>query len=238
MAGTFVVMASYSGDAANLPSSTTDSVTVMVPDFELSSPGDVATVTAGQSATTTLNVIPFYGYHGTVTFSCGTLEIGETCIFNPTTVSPSNGMLVSSTVIPTTKARTTAHLRGLAEPLQNIAWASILCLIFTPRRTWRLSLHLLRTHPVHSTAGCRLLSLSSCSSSLTFTELWSKQCGTPADKQTIVVTGTDAASNLAHSINLILTVQWSRRGSMDLSPLRISLLFSLAYWVGVSVRYS
>lgn len=70
-AGTFIVTASYSGDAANLPNSSTDTVTVMVSDFKFSTPGAVATITAGQSATTSLDVIPFYGYHVTVTFSCG-----------------------------------------------------------------------------------------------------------------------------------------------------------------------
>jgi len=207
MAGTFVVTGTYAGDAANLPSSFSDTVTVMVPDFSFYSTGEIATIAAGQSATTTLNVTPFYGYHGTITLSCGTLEPGETCIFNPPTVTPSDGMLASSTIITTTTARTTAHLRGVAEPLQKIAWASVLCFLFIPLRAWR-RLHLLRIALMTLVLAIGLLSLSACSSSPSSQGSGgATDRGTPAGTQTIVVTGTDAASNLSHSIKLTLTVQ-------------------------------
>lgn len=204
---TFVVTGTYAGDAANLPTSFSDTVTVMVPDFSFYSTGEIATIAAGQSATTTLNVTPFYGYHGTITLSCGPLEAGETCIFNPATVTPSDGMVASSTIVTTTTARTTAHLRGVAEPLQKIAWASVLCFLFVPRRAWR-RLHLLRTALMTLVLAAGLLSLSACSSSPSSQSSGgAADRGTPAGTQTIVVTGTDAASNLSHSIKLTLTVQ-------------------------------
>jgi hypothetical protein len=80
-AGSFSVTASYAGDANNL-SSTSNSVaiTVVAPDYTVTASPAMATITVGQSATTTLTITPVGGYNGTVKFSCGTLPAGTTSL--------------------------------------------------------------------------------------------------------------------------------------------------------------
>jgi len=209
-AGTVVVTATYSGDAANLPSSSTDPVTVMVPDFAFSSTGAVATITAGQSATTTLNVFSEYGYHGTINFSCSGLTAGEACIFSPTTVTPNaDGSVVSSTIVTSTTAPTSAHLSGLAQPLQRIAWSTLFFLALSPKRIWRLNRRLMRSSMLTLLLAIALLHLSACSSSSPSgtQSPGTPNQGTPKGTQTITVTAADSAGGPSHSISLQLTVQ-------------------------------
>lgn len=207
-AGAYSVTASFPGDVANLSATSSPlPITVLVPNFAFSSPGAVATITAGQSATTTLNIFSEYGYHGTVIFSCSGLTAGENCTFSPSTLTPpANGQLVSATIVTSTTAPTSSHLRGLAEPLQGIAWASILCLTLFPRRTWRMSRTLMRTALMTLLLAASLISISGCSSSSPSPSP-SQNSGTPKGTQTITVTAADSVGGPAHSITFQLTVQ-------------------------------
>jgi hypothetical protein len=207
-AGTYSVTASFPGDAATLSATSSPlPITVMVPNFLFSSPGAVATITAGQSATTTLNIISEYGYHGTITFSCSGLTAGENCTFSPATLTPpANGQLVSATIVTSTTAPASAHLRGLGEPLQRIAWASILCLTLSPHRAWGMSRTLKRTALMTLLLAASLISISGCSSSSPSPSP-SQNSGTPKGTQTITVTAADSVGGPTHSISLQLTVQ-------------------------------
>lgn len=204
-AGTVVVTATYSGDVANLPSSTTDTVTVQVPNFIFSAPGAVATITAGQSATTTLNVISEYGYHGTINLSCSGLAVGENCTFSPTTLTPpADGSLVSSTIITSTTAPSSARLRDTAGSLHGIAWASLLGLMLLPRRIWQQRRRLMQTSILTLVLAVSLMYISGCAGSSPST---SQNAGTPAGTQTITVTAADSAGGPSHTLTLQLTVR-------------------------------
>jgi hypothetical protein len=215
-AGPVVVTASYAGDSANLPSTSTNTFTIMVPDFNLSSTGSIGMIPAGESVTTTLTVISSYGYHGNVTFSCSGLTAGEACVFTPSTVSPpATSTPVTASIVITTTPRPLARLRGLAEPLQGIAWASIFCLTLTPRRLWRSHLSHLRAVLLTLLLVCGLFSLSACSSSPSSQAPTppsggtptTPATGTPAGTQIITITAADAANNLSHSLKVTLIVQ-------------------------------
>jgi hypothetical protein len=205
-AGKYSVTASYSGDAANLPA-TSDAIafTVLVPDFLFSSPGAIATITAGQSATTTLNIISEYGYHGTINFSCSGLTTGENCTFTPASLTaPADGQLISSTIV--TSTTTSAYLNGLAEPLRGIAWASLLCLALSPRRIRQLNLRLIRASVFTLLLLIGFIHLTGCSSGSS-SPSGSQNSGTPKGTQTITVTAADSAGGPSHSLTLQLTVQ-------------------------------
>jgi hypothetical protein len=70
------------------------------PGFVLTaSPLSPATVTAGNSATSTVNMTPTFGFTGVVTLSCTELPNGAACQFNPPSIP---GSSTSSLVITTT----------------------------------------------------------------------------------------------------------------------------------------
>lgn len=50
-----------------------------------------ASITAGSSATSTVTVIPTFGFSSAVTFSCAGLPSGATCAFNPPSIANSSG---------------------------------------------------------------------------------------------------------------------------------------------------
>jgi hypothetical protein len=74
--------------------------------FEVSaSAASPAPVTAGNSATSTVSVIPTFGFNSSVVLSCAGLPTGASCGFNPPTIAGSSGM---STVTLTTTTSTAA----------------------------------------------------------------------------------------------------------------------------------
>jgi hypothetical protein len=206
-AGTYSVTASYSGDVANLPStSTAVSINVMVPNFAVSSPSTSATISAGQSVTTTININPAYGYTGTIKFSCSGLTTGENCTFSlPTVTAQGNGAPLTSTLVISTTAPFSARLRGLTEPLERIAWASLLGLALSPRRIWRLNRHITRASLLTLLLAVGLIQLSGCSSSSPSPS--PSNTGTPKGTQTITITAADSAGGPSNTIPLQITVQ-------------------------------
>ncbi|NYF52947.1 FG-GAP-like repeat-containing protein [Tunturiibacter gelidoferens] len=203
--GSFAVTATYAGDVANLGSASTPvTVTVAAPDYTITASPSSATIKAGQSATTTLTVTPVGGYTGTVKFSCGTLPTGVGCTFAPSSVTPSSGAATSTLTITTT-APTTAFLRRLSVPLQGVAWASLLFLAFSPRRTRGLNRRFARAMLFTLLLAAGLFTFSGCSSSSPSNPVTNP--GTPAGAQTITVTTADSSGNLSHAINFQVTVQ-------------------------------
>jgi uncharacterized protein (DUF2141 family) len=65
------------------------------PGFELSTSGlSPATVTAGNSATSTVTAAPTFGFKTAVTLSCAGLPTGSSCAFNPPSIANSSGTSV------------------------------------------------------------------------------------------------------------------------------------------------
>lgn len=72
-------------------------------------------VSAGQSASTTITVIPDAGFTQPVNFSCGGLPVGAGCSFNPMAVTPSGGP-VNTTLTVSTNGGPVARLSSSASP--------------------------------------------------------------------------------------------------------------------------
>jgi hypothetical protein len=205
-AGNYAVTASYAGDVDN-SSSTSTAVTVAIatPDYTITASPSSATISPGQSATTTLTVTPVGGYGGTVKFSCGTLPSGATCTFAPASVTPTSGAATSVLTITTT-APSTALLRDRSLPLQGIAWASLILLTLSPRKLRGLNRRLARATLLTLLLAAGLLSFSGCSSSSPSNNTPTNP-GTPAGAQTITLTAADSSGSLSHAINFQVTVQ-------------------------------
>lgn len=96
------------------------------PGFELSA-SSPANTTAGNSATSTVNVIRNFGFNQTVTFSCAGLPTGATCTFNPPSVASSSG--ISSLTITMTSSTATGtypiQIQGTAGSVVNSAAVSL-----------------------------------------------------------------------------------------------------------------
>jgi hypothetical protein len=205
-AGTYSVIASYSGDVANLPSTSASvAVNAMGPNFSVSSSNSSATVSAGQSVTTAININPAFGYAGTISFSCSGLTTGESCTFMPPTISAqANGAPLSSTLVISTTAPSSARMRVLAQPTQKIAWAILLCVAFSPKRIWRLNRRLTRASVLTLLLAIGLIDVSGCGASSSPST--PQNNGTPRGTQTITVNAADSAGVLSHAISLQLTV--------------------------------
>lgn len=96
-AGGFTVLINGNGSAAN-------------PNYSINAPTPSASVTAGSSATYTVNLAGTNGYTGTVTFACGNLPTGATCSFSPSSVSAQGAVPISTTVTITTTGSAAASL--------------------------------------------------------------------------------------------------------------------------------
>ena len=78
------------------------------PDFSASSPTTSLTLLAGQSGTATITVTPINNFTGSVSFACTGLPAGNTCSFNPPTVTPSGAPVTTTATIQTGGSATTA----------------------------------------------------------------------------------------------------------------------------------
>jgi hypothetical protein len=85
-AGTHMLSANYAGDAV-LTASTGGPITEMVADFTMQSQTATLTLTAGQTGTAAISVIPLGGSTQTVSFTCGNLPATLSCAFAPTSVT-------------------------------------------------------------------------------------------------------------------------------------------------------
>ena len=85
------------------------------PDFSLGAAPSSLSVTAGQSATTTISVTPINGFAGSVAFECSSgLPPGASCSFAPATVTPTGA--AASTTLTISTARQTASTSGRLFP--------------------------------------------------------------------------------------------------------------------------
>jgi len=193
--------------------------TTPVPAFALSATSTSATLTAGQSATTTIDVTPSGGFSGSVALTCSGLPTGASCGFAPATVTV-NGSVASSALTITTTGQaallgTSQQRDPLAPWLPGVALAALLL----PATRGRWTKTALRRYQILS---CLLLAcalLASCgggsggggggSGSSTSSSSSSSSSGgtgsTPAGTYIITVTGTSGTTS--HTVNYSLTVQ-------------------------------
>jgi hypothetical protein len=96
--------------------------------FEVSaSAASPAPVTAGNSATSTVSVIPTFGFSGSVVLSCAGFPSGASCGFNPSTIAGSSGR---STLTLTTTTSTAAgtypvQVQGVVGSIVNSSAVSL-----------------------------------------------------------------------------------------------------------------
>lgn len=206
--GSYTVTASYSGDAANLPSTSNATTVAVVPqDFTLSAPGNYASIKAGQAVGALLTVdATQYGFGPPISFSCSGLTTGERCTFTPPTVTLQNREYAEGTtqlIIFTTGPTTNTNLRRMVVPLQGAAWAGLLCLLAFPRRTRRLRHLLLKRSLLAISLAIVLLHVTACSSGS-----GGSQSGiTPSGTQTITITAAGPSGSPSHILTIQLNIQ-------------------------------
>lgn len=79
--------------------------TSTVPDFSVTTALSTATISAGQSATFTLNVTPVNGFNKPITLACSGLPAGASCSISPNPVTPSGAAATPVTVTIDTAVR-------------------------------------------------------------------------------------------------------------------------------------
>ena len=91
---------SYNGDTNYAAVSAQSSfVTVIIPDFSLNIPSTPFNITAGQSGTLQISVVPATNNSSPVTLSCnGNLPIGYSCSLQPATLNLANGATSTATL--------------------------------------------------------------------------------------------------------------------------------------------
>ena len=199
-AGSHSITAQYGGDT-NFAGSTSSAITITVlaatPSFSIAASPASATVTAGQSAQTTITVTPANGFSQQVSFACSGLPAGGSCSFSPATVTPSGSAATTTLTIATTAtsssftAPATTGTRGgllLAVAAGGVLW------LFRRRGLpggLRLGVLLLLTLVV--TAGCGGSS--------------SSKNGSQTQPQTYTVTITATAGSESQTASYSLTVQ-------------------------------
>ena len=162
------------------------------PDFAVAVASPSLTVTAGQTATTTLSITPANGFDSPVSFTCSGLSSGASCSFSPATVTPS-GKAANTTLSVVTSASTASSSRRTSHIFPG-ALAIGLCFFgWNKRRRFRL-LSLLGVPVIM--AGLQLL--SGCGGGAAVSP--------PPQPVTSTITVTAASGSLQHTSTFTLTI--------------------------------
>lgn len=149
------IFANYSGDTV-LQASSGGPLTATISDYSVQAQPSTLTVGPGQSAATTLAVLPIGGSTQTIQFSCGTLPANLTCTFSPAKVTL-DGTDVAPVKLVIGNANTTASLvtnKSLIGVGGSIAFALMLVPFGRRRRLkWLLIIGALVLVPF-SVTGC------------------------------------------------------------------------------------
>ena len=210
--GTYSILANYSADNANLPStSNTLSITITIPDFTLTADRIAQLVNRGQPVTTTVTVAPLNGYNGTVNLACTALPAETACSFTPSSLAPATGPATATLTINTTPSSTTSAQSEpppRSRPLPHIIWAAVIaCLALSPKHLRRNSL---RSSLFALAFLGALLTLTACNSSPAAANPAPPthfDPGTPTGIQSITITATESTGKPSHSMTLQITVQ-------------------------------
>jgi hypothetical protein len=195
--GGFNVMINGNGSAAN-------------PNYSIGTQTPSQSVTAGGSATYTVNLAGTNGYNGTVTFSCGNLPAGTTCSFSPSSVVANGAVPQTTTLTITTTASASAQLVGPNRPeakhnstimlasLSSIGVFGMFLLGGGKKRTSRILGATMMLLMLCTLVGC----------SGTSTGGKGSGSGTPAGQYAVAVTSTGTGTGApSHTLTVMLVVQ-------------------------------
>jgi len=197
------------------------------PDFTISATPATGTVTAGNSATYTVNISPTNGFTGSVSLTASGLPSGATASFNPVSVSGSGSSTLTVSSSSSTPAGSyTLTVTGTSGTLTHTATVTLNVTDFTlsatpssqtinanggtsytatvtPANGFNGSVSLgVSGLPTGATASLSPASISGGSGSSTLTV--STDCSTPAGTYTLIITGT--SGTLSHSASVTLVV--------------------------------
>jgi hypothetical protein len=185
---------------------TSNAVAFPVAGFSMGASPTSATVTAGQSATYTVQVTPQYSsFDSAITFSATGLPRGCTASFSPATVTPGANP-ASSTLTLTTKARTEASTGGVFVATGHVPPALGLLILIPAIGLWfrfgrpvpvRLSGHWLAAGALI----CLIVLIGRCSAGDTPTP---PPTGTPAGTYQITVRGESGSLKTSTMVTLIV----------------------------------
>ena len=196
-AGVHTLTASYSGDRAYSPASSS-AISQSVADFQASLDQLTATVTAGASATYKINMSPISGFAGSVAFSCSGLPSLAQC--SGVTANLSSGA-TSVNLVVSTAAATSARNLSTGPPVYFCALFGALsfCCAFSRKRAESIGFYAIVL--MFLTAG-----LSGCGSS---SSSRIAVAGTPSGSTTFTITATTTQNgvSLAHNANATLVVK-------------------------------
>lgn len=193
---TLEAIATASGYSTSAVASAAYTINLSGPDFSVTASPSSLTVTAGQSGTTTISVMPLNGFNTAVSFSCSGLLSGTSCSFSPATVTPS-GTAVSTTL---TLTASTSASNQPPSPLRYMPVAALaLTLCFVRFRNFRR--HSVWILCVAATLS--LLCLSACSGEKSST---TSETGPAPTPESGMVTVTATSGSLSHSAGLSVSV--------------------------------
>ncbi|HEX3570004.1 MAG TPA: chitobiase/beta-hexosaminidase C-terminal domain-containing protein [Acidobacteriaceae bacterium] len=115
--------------------------TLPAANFTLAASPTSATVSSGQSASTTISVTPQYGFNSAITFVCSGLPTGAACLFSPATLTASGS--AASSVLTITTPKKIGAIRMPPGIVASFGLAcTICCFGFARRRPARMALYL------------------------------------------------------------------------------------------------
>jgi hypothetical protein len=182
-----------------LPTSSTYTVNVLGPDFQITGLG-INIAAAGQSGSTNLTVTPVYGFTGLINFTCDASQIPEaTCSVSPASLVTSGTVTVSLT---TTAPSTTVPIPAPPwfVPVGVVALLCASLFLAIPGRRWRPKL-------AFGVLSAALLAgiLVGCGGGSSSGGGANHNLGTPAGDYTLWLTAT--SGSLTHKLNIDVIIQ-------------------------------
>jgi uncharacterized repeat protein (TIGR01451 family) len=190
------------GGETNTANDTASDLTQIDPALVLAAQTGSATVTAGGTASTVLNVTANSGSLGAITFACSGLPASATCSFNPPSVTATSQVTMS--IATTAKSTTFLPPGPVSGPpiylaaLLGLAGFAVMLLGMTRRKSLRIRL-------AAAFACLALLAVGGCSVNRSTPSLHSP--GTPTGTFAVIVTANSANGGATATSTVNLTVQ-------------------------------
>jgi len=200
---TIKAIAVASGFSNSAVAMATYNINVAAPDFQVSVNPGTLTIVAGQSGTATFTVTPQNGFNLPVNFGCTGLPAEATCSFNPTSITPSGGTAISSTMTITTTGAS-----ALMQPNPR-SQRPIYALVVPVLTLLLLGISSRRGRELRAASLLSLLVLLALTSTLTSCNggHTPANSGTPLGTSTVVVSAsTNSGSAITHSAGVTVTI--------------------------------